>query len=102
LARKQCSAVEMKIIDLEMEKSKLNREKSLLVINKSLFLYFIFLFTGVIGFINGYVNTRTLNILIFMGLIVLVIGIVPYITTMRKEEKNLNSMIADLKSRVNR
>jgi len=94
------SDTEKEIINLEVEKSKLNREKSLLVLDKSMFLYFSFLFIGVIGFINGYINRSFLNILVVMGLGVLIIGIVPYIRTMYKEEENLNCILTDLKKRA--
>lgn len=91
--------VEQQIITLELEKSRLNREKSMLVLNKSLFIYFCFLFVGVIGFLNGYVSKSLLNLLILMGLIVLIIGTVPYIQTMKHEEKNLDRLANRLKRR---
>lgn len=96
----ELSPVEKELIDIEVEKSKLNREKSMLVLNKALFLYFSFLFVGVIGFINNYLSRSFLNILVMMGLCVLIIGIVPYIKTMTHEEDNLNRIIADLRGRM--
>ncbi len=89
--------VEKQIIDIELEKSRLNREKSILVLNKSLFLYFAFLFVAVIGFVNGYISKSILNLLIVMGLVVLIIGTVPYIQTMKSEEKNLDMIVHSLK-----
>jgi len=91
--------VEQQIMELELEKSRLNREKSMLVLNKSLFIYFCFLFIGVIGFLNGYVSKTLLNILIIMGLLVLVIGTIPYIQTMKFEEHNLERLANKLKRR---
>ena len=85
------------IIDLEVEKSRLNREKSMLVMNKGLILYFAFMFIAVIGFINDYLNQTLLNVLIVMGLLVLIIGTVPYVKTMHEEEERLNSLIAELR-----
>lgn len=84
------------LIDLEVEKSRLNREKSMLVMNKSLILYFCFMFVAVLGFINGYVTRTLLNVLIIMGLCVLVIGTLPYVRTMYAEEKRLNELIQHL------
>jgi hypothetical protein len=84
------------VIDLEVEKSRLNREKSMLVMNKSLILYFCFMFVAVLGFINGYINRNLLNVLIVMGLTVLIIGTVPYVKTMHSEEKRLNDLIQRL------
>ena len=92
------SSVEQSIINLEVEKSRINREKSILVMNKSLVLYFVFMFVAIIGFINGYIGRTMLNVLIVMGLCVLLIGTVPYVKTMYFEEKRLNDLI----SRINR
>jgi hypothetical protein len=81
------------VIDLEVEKSRLNREKSILVMNKSLILYFAFMFVAVLGFINGYINRTLLNVLIVMGLCVLIIGTVPYVKTMHAEERRLDDLL---------
>ncbi|MBI4738324.1 hypothetical protein HY772_01965 [Candidatus Woesearchaeota archaeon] len=90
---KSLSSVEQSIINLEVEKSRINREKSILVMNKSLVLYFVFMFVAILGFINGYINRTLLNVLIVMGLCVLIIGTVPYVKTMHEEEKRLNELI---------
>jgi uncharacterized membrane protein (Fun14 family) len=97
--RKEFSDIEREIIEIEVEKSRLNREKAMIVLNKSLFIYFCFLFVGIIGFINAYISKTLLNVVIFVGLIVLVIGTIPYVQTMKKEEKKLNTLIDDLKGR---
>ncbi len=85
------------LIDLELEKSRLNREKSVMVLNKALFLYFCFLFVGIIGFINKYISAAYLNILIVLALIALIIGIFPYVNVMHKEERRLNQLISKIK-----
>ncbi|MDP2750808.1 MAG: hypothetical protein Q8O89_08310 [Nanoarchaeota archaeon] len=96
-AKQKLSDIARAIIDLEIEKSKLNREKSMLVLNKSLLLYFTFLFTAVVGFVGDYIDKSLFNILILMGLCVLIIGIIPYIKTMRHEESNIDELIKTLK-----
>ncbi len=95
--RKNLSNIEKEIIDVEVEKSRLNREKAMLVLNKSLFIYFCFLFVAVIGFINAYLSKNMLNVLIIVGLLALIIGTIPYVKTMKEEEKKLNGIIAELK-----
>ncbi len=85
------------VVNLVLEKSKLNREKSVLVLDKALLLYFSFLFVGVIGFVNGYLTVQLLNMLILMSFGVLIVGIAPYWITMRKEEKNLEALISEAK-----
>ena len=89
--------VERAIIDLEIEKSKINREKSLLVLNKALLLYFTFLFLSILGLVYGYIGKYLFNVLIIMGLLVLIIGIIPYVKTMQAEETNIDRLIANLK-----
>ena len=85
------------LIELELERSRLNREKSVLVLNKALFLYFCFLFVGVIGFVNNYVTTAYLNLLIILALVALIVGIFPYVSVMSKEEKRTDNLIASVK-----
>mgnify|MGYP001489607632 CR=1 FL=1 len=89
--------VEKTIISIELEKSRLEREKSMLVLNKAMFLYFSFLFVGILGFINQYLTQKMLNLLVIMGLIVLIIGTLPYINIMTSEGKKLDKMIYELK-----
>lgn len=81
------------IINLKLELSRLNRDKSHLVLDKSLMLYFVFLFVGVLGFVNGYLSGTFLQILVYFGICVLVIGLVPYVMTMKKESDRMNELV---------
>ncbi|MBI4438401.1 hypothetical protein HY640_00550 [Candidatus Woesearchaeota archaeon] len=83
------------LVNLEIEKSKLSREKSIILLDKALMLYFLFLFVGIMGFINGYIKASVLNALVLMSFGVLVVGIIPYWITMKKEEKKLESLILE-------
>jgi Flp pilus assembly protein TadB len=76
-----------------LEHSRMNREKSLLVLDKALLLYFSFIFVGVIGFISGYLTVVLLNTLIILSFGVLVVGVLPYLVTMTREEKRLKELI---------
>ena len=89
------------LLQLEIEKSKLNREKSLLLLDKSLLMYFAFLIIGVIGFVNKYLDARYLNIMIMLSFGVLAVGLVPYMLTMSREEKKLNSLIVNFRNGIN-
>ena len=84
-----------KIIELEIELSKINREKSVFVLNKAITLYIIFMVVAVVGMLNGYKSF--FNILIVMGFCVLIIGALPYIRTMYSEEKKLKDLMEKLK-----
>ena len=99
MAKYEISPVDKQIIELELEKSRIDREKSMLVLNKGLFLYFCFLFVAVMGFINGYLSRDLLNILIIMSLTIIIIATLPYIRTMHTEEKRISTLIDDLKSK---
>lgn len=88
-----------KILELELELSKLNREKSVIVLNKAIFMYFLFIIVAVIGIISGY--KTFFNVLIVMGLAVLVIGTYPYIKTMYDEEKKLKELVSRFKNKKN-
>lgn len=85
------------IMYLEIELSRIKREKSRIVLNKSLFLYFSFLIVGVIGFAFGYLDSLLLNTLIIVGIFVLVVGTLPYIIVVTREEKRIHEMIKKLK-----
>jgi uncharacterized membrane protein (DUF485 family) len=93
------SDVERAIISIELERSRLDREKSMLVLNKAMFLYFSFLFVGILGFVNQYLTQKMLNLLVIMGLIVLIVGTLPYINIMASEGKKLDKMISELRKK---
>ena len=85
------------IIQLELKKSDIRREKSKLVLDKSIWLYFLFMIVGVLGFLYGYVNSLTLNFLIIAGFAILIIGTLPYIKTVSNEEKRIDEFIKNLR-----
>lgn len=89
---------EKEIMYLEIEKSRINREKSRIVLNKSLFLYVLFMLVGVVGFVFDYIDPTMLNILIIAGIIILVMGTVPYLVITHKEEKKINNFLKELKA----
>jgi len=84
-------------IYLEIEVSRINREKSKLVLDKSFILYFSFLMVGVIGFAFKYIDSTLLDVLIILGIAVLVIGTLPYVLVIHKEEKKIRSLLNELK-----
>ena len=91
------SILSEKIIDLELKKSDIRREKTRMVLDKCVWLYFLFMIIGSLGFVYGYVNSRTLNFLIVAGFSILIIGTLPYAVTVSKEEKKIDSFIQELK-----
>ncbi len=88
---------EQEIIYLEIEKSRISREKAKIVLDKSLLLYFIFMVVGVIGFVFNYIDSVLLNFVIITGIIVLLLGTIPYMVITRREEKKINDFLMNLK-----
>ncbi len=82
---------------LEIEKSRINREKSRIVLNKSLSLYVVFMIVGVIGFVFDFIDSTMLNTLIIAGIVILVLGTLPYLLISHKEEKKIDGFIKKLK-----
>ncbi len=87
-----------KWIDLRLERLKIEREKSVLVLNKALLIYFVFLFIGILGFLNGFIKVKYLNILVIMGFVVLIVGTIPYVRTSRVEQRELDKLERKIKN----
>ena len=86
------------IIYLEIEASKINREKAKIVLNKSLTLYVVFMVVGIFGFTFGYMSRLSLNLLILTGVIIIILGAIPYLVVTEKEEKKIKKLIEELKN----
>ncbi|MCK5283396.1 MAG: hypothetical protein KAK00_08370 [Nanoarchaeota archaeon] len=86
------------IIYLELEKSKIKREKAKLVMDKSIALYFIFMLVAVLGFVFDYIDSFMLNTLIVLGIVILILGTLPYMLTVNKEEKKIDNFLKQLKN----
>ena len=97
MIKPKLTEIDEKIIDLEIEKSKIHREDSLLVLNKALFLYFSFLILAIVGKVNEVITDNLFNFLIMAGIVILVIGIVPYLRFMREEGRKIESLIQKLR-----
>ncbi len=98
MANGKLTTAKSEIIYLEIEKSRINREKSKVVLDKSFTLYFSFLLVGAVGFAFDYVDTFLLNILIIAGIVILVLGTLPYVLIVHKEEKKINALLEGLKN----
>ena len=96
IPKRKLSEAEKQIILLKIEKVKLQREKSLVILNKATMLFFAFLAVAVVGLVNKVISTTQLNVLIIIGIAALVVGILPYSSTARSEEKDLEKTIDEL------
>ena len=96
IPKRKISEAEKQIIMLKIERVKLQREKSVLILNNSIMLFFAFFAVAIIGLINNVISRLQLNILIIIGIVVLVVGVLPYSFAARKEEKALETTIDEL------
>lgn len=87
------------VIYLEIEKSRIAREKARMVLQKSLALYTLFMIIAIVGFSFNYIDSYMLNAFIILGIIILVVGTLPYLIVVHKEEKKINDYLKALKSK---
>jgi len=85
------------ILFLEIEKSRINREKSKAVLDKSFMLYFSFLLVGIVGFAGGFIESLVLKALVVAGIVILILGTIPYVMITSKEDKFINEGLEKLR-----
>lgn len=96
IPKRRISEVEKKIIEIKIEKLRLNRERAVLILNKGVAVYFAFIIMAILGFINGLIDTLWLNILVLGGLVILIVAVLPYAKAMQREEQEMNNMLHEL------
>jgi uncharacterized membrane protein YqjE len=96
IPKRKISEAEKQIIMLKIERVRLEREKSMMILNKAVMLFFAFLVVAVVGLINNIVTPTQLNILVMVGVSALIIGIIPYSISIRKEEKDIEATLKEL------
>jgi hypothetical protein len=99
MTKKNLSSLEKLLYKLKLEESRLEMNNSVSVFDKSILIYFLFLFVGVIGFINDMVNLNMLYIIVIMGMFVLLIGLIPYIRGALEHSRFLEVMIHKLEKK---
>ena len=96
LAMRKISEAEKEAIIIELELSKLRRGRATLVLGMGIMMYFIFIMAGIIGFVNRYITASFLNWMVLIGLLILIVALFPYMSTLAEEEKQLDGMIEEL------
>lgn len=86
-----------KLIDVLIERGKMNREQSVLIIDKGITVYFLFLVVAIVGLITKYLTLTNFVILICLAFVVLIITSVPYIKNLITEKRKIDEMIDMLK-----
>lgn len=93
------SPVEKMLYRLKVEESRLRLHNSVTVFDKSILLYFLFLFVGIIGFINSLITINVLYILVISGIFVLMLGLIPYVRHASSQSNLITDMISELEKR---
>ncbi len=96
IPKRKISEAEKQIIMLKIERVRLEREKSMMILNKAVMLFFAFLVVAVVGLLNKIVTPTQLNILVMVGVAALIIGVIPYSISIRKEEKDIEETLKEL------
>lgn len=96
LPQRKLSDIEKQFIFLETQKLNLRRESTRLILDKGVFLFLTAIAIAMLGVANGIISSQTLNFIVIMGLATLIISILPYQLSVRKEEEKIKKMIDDL------
>jgi len=96
IPKRRLTELEKQVIDLRIEKLRLNRERAVLILNKGTSVYFAFIILAILGFMNNVLDIATLNVLVLVGLVILIASVLPYSKAMQKEESELSKMLDEL------
>ena len=96
IPKRKISEAEKQIIMLKIERVRLEREKSTLILNKAVMLFFAFLAVAVVGLLNHIITPKQLNVLIFLGIASLIIGVVPFSISLGKQEREIEKTLKEL------
>ena len=100
--KKKLEDLDLKLLEIKIERSRIRRERAVIVFYQSLFIYSSFLFIAVIGFVNKYLNSQMLNVLVFTGILALIIGVLPNAILMYKEEKHFDELYDAFARKINK
>ena len=96
IPKRKLSEAEKQIIFIKIEKMKLEREKCLMILGSAILLFLAFMIVSVIGVLNGIVTKNQLNMLVLGSLLVLIVGVSPYVRFASREQKSLENTLKDL------
>jgi len=93
IPQRHLSEIEKQYITLRIEKSRLVRDRASQILNKGLILFFGFMILAVFVRMNDLVSEKLFQGLVISALIVLVLSVVPYWSTVQKEYKDISSIL---------
>jgi hypothetical protein len=87
---------EMLLTIIEVERMRMDRQRAVVSLDKSLFIYFTFLFVAIFGFLNGIASLQMLNALVLLGILLLILGSIPYLRYTINQKKTFDKLISSL------
>ncbi len=93
LPKRSISEIEKQLIFILIEKSKIQRERSLMTVNQGFLFFFAFVILAALSKINETIPESYLWILFLLGIIVLIITVISYQSTIKKEEQTLDALL---------
>ncbi len=93
LPKRRLSDVEKQLIFVLIEKNKLQRERSMAILNKGFMAFMIFIVIAYLSRTSNIIPELYVNILFIFSIVVLVVVVITYQTTMSKEEKVLDNLL---------
>ncbi|MBS3106534.1 hypothetical protein J4419_02615 [Candidatus Woesearchaeota archaeon] len=84
-------------LQLELEQSRMLREKARVILDKSTALYGLFMIVSLLGFFYDRITAQMLALLVAVGILILILGAVPYLVVTSKEERRIEKLLGDRK-----
>ena len=94
--KRKLSEAEKQIINLKIERMKLEREKAILILGGGVTLFIAFITISIIGLLNDVISRNQLNLLVLVGIFALIVGIFPYMRFVINEQKSLEKTLEEL------
>lgn len=91
--KRQLSEVEKQMVFIVIERAKLQRERAMALLNKGFFIFVLFLVIAYLSKFSDPSAGRVMDFLFLFAIIVLVVVIFTYESTLAREEKALDSLL---------
>ena len=96
IPKRHLSEVEKQYVTLKIEQLRLKREQNRLILEKGTLLFFAYMIFLIITFMNKMISKSLFSIMIRASIAVLLVSVVPYMISSRKQEKEIETMLDSL------
>jgi hypothetical protein len=93
LPQRKLTDLEKQVVFILIEKSKLQRENSMAIVNKGFLLFVGFVIVAYLTSVFDFIPQLYVHLLFIFGVIMLVVSMYTYQSTVAKEEKTLNNLL---------